>query len=488
MANIDKVQLEKIIDRYLQDEIPLSFLLEEYKLSFPQMKLLINRATSYTRKTDKLYADNPNLSYDNMPQEYIAIPHEIEEEYPFTNDQQIALFTKLESLKDAMPVVSKDMLKIIDDELIECQKDLEALNPEDIAKAEKIAGEIANMKQMDDDFEDIFRRNYITPQDFQRLDQVYTDYLREREKYSTLSAKRTEVVAELKTARRLTQEIEDIRADLTVHNIKLVNFCTRYFFSGIPLPQDEAQLYGVEGLVRAINGFDYKRGFQFSTYAVPTIVHTIERHFKEMTGYDWRDYCRKERIRYYRDEWRREIGDDSYEISARTLAESGLIALTEQEIANSDELLEPIVPLADAHEPYEDEEEFGKRKYPATFEDYSNLDTYADEHEIGVDDFEYKFIGRYINSTLIDVVMTLPVRNAQLIISRFGLDGTGYKTLEQVGKIFNVSRERARQIEAKGIRLLRHPSRSKQIKGLLDYFDETDQSISDLHSFGVPKK
>ena len=73
MANIDKVKLEQIIDKYLENEIPLSYLMETFDLTYPQMKLLINRATSYTRKTEKLRS-NYQLSQD-----YIAIPHEIKD-------------------------------------------------------------------------------------------------------------------------------------------------------------------------------------------------------------------------------------------------------------------------------------------------------------------------------------------------------------------------------------------------------------------------
>lgn len=478
MAEIDKVKLEQLIDKYLQEEIPLSFLMEEYKLTFPQMKLLINRTISYTKKTDYLYDNYPSSSYDNPPQEYIAIPHELEEQYPFSHDEQMALFKRLEELMENIPVASKDILVAIEEEIKRCQEALQAINLEDIVRAEKIAKEIEHMQENDDDFEDIFRRNFISPSDFQRLNTVYCEYLELRNRYSNLCSKKVESEADLKTAKRLSREIEDIRSDLVIHNMKLVNFCTRYFFSGIPLPQDDVQLYGVEGLVKAINGFDHKLGFHFSTYAVPVIVHTIERHFKEMTGMYWRDYCRKDFIRRYRDLYKKELELDDYKVSARTLAESGLVPLTEQEIMNSDKMIDGVAPLTDIQTPFDDEEEFGMRDYPSTFDDYSKVDSYSDSYEGHDDGIEREVVGRFINSSIMEVVMSLPVRNAEVLIARYGLDGSGGKSLRQLAKIYNVTPERIRQIEAKGIRLLRHPSRLKKIKGFLEYFDEDPNGLN----------
>lgn len=490
MANIDKVKLEQMIDEHLQQEIPLSFLMEKYKLTYPQMKLLINRANGYVRKTNSLYQNHPNPSYDNVSQSYIAIPHEVREEYPFCNEEQIELFKKLEELKNSVPVVSKDIIRMIEEEISNCQKALQEVNMSEIAKAEKVAQEIANMGVNGDDFEDIFRRNFLTPQDFQYLNQVYTNYLSLQEKYRTLREKRAEAENDLKTAKKMNREIEDIRTDLVVHNMKLVNFCTRTFFNGILLPQDEVQLYGIEGLAKAINNFDPKLGFQFSTYAVPTIVHTIELHFKEMTGLEWRDFCRKQMIRYYRDWYRNEISDESFELSAKALAESGLVPLTEKVIANNDKLIDQVVPLADIQEPFEDETEYGRRKFPATFEEYDSIDTYTDAYESGFDSIEKQFNEikiKDITDVILEVLTTLPVRNAQVLILRFGLEDGVQRTLHEIAQIFNVTDERIRQVEAKGLRLLRQPSRVHKLRGLVEYFDDVVE-LDDIPSIEGSKR
>lgn len=485
MANIDKVKLEQIIDRYLNSEIPLAYLMKEYKLSFPQMKLLINRVASYNRKIDDLYNNYPNASYNNAADSYIVIPHEVKEEYPFDNEEQISLFQRLDEIKESMPTISIDLIRIIDKEINECLKALQEFDKDQIAKAEKIAGEIANMQISGDDFEDIFRRNFITIKDFQYLNQIYTEYLQIKEDINILSAKKMEAEKDLKTASRLKREIEDIRTNLVTHNIKLVNYCTRYFFSGILLPQDEVQLYGIEGLIIAINRFDYKQGNQFSTYAVPIIVHNIQKYFKEMIGIDWRDFCNKESIRYYRDWYKKEIGDDNLVVSPRTLAQTGLVPLTEREIANNDKV-DRAVSLSDVQESFEDENSFGLRDYPATFTDYQSLDDYTDATEIGIDSLEKEFINKYIQGALIDVLKTLTAREAQILILHFGLIDGKERTLDEVGRIFSLSSEWIRQIEKKALRKLRHPKRIYQLKGLLSYYDE--KQSDELASLDKPKR
>lgn len=470
MANIDKVKLEQIIDKYLEQEIPLSFLTSEYKLSYPQIKLLINRANGYTRKTNHLYNDYPNSSYDNVSQSYISIPHEVVEEYPFDNEDQIALFKRLEELKNSIPPVSIASVRAIEEELSKCQRALQEMNTDEIVKAKRVAQDLANMEANGDEFEDVFSRNFLSPQEAHHLNQVYSNYLSMQEHYRILGERKVEAERDLKIAKKMNREIENIREELVTHNIKLVNFCIRYFFNSFLLPQDDVQAYGLEGLARAINGFDVNLNFQFSTYAVPTIVHTIQKHMQEMTGLKWEDFCRKEQIRYYRDLYRAEAGDESLELSPKELAESGLVPLTEKKIANNDTLIDMIVPLSDIQMPFEDEEEYGRRNFPATFEEYEQIDSYADTYEIGTEQNSLPL--ESINASLLEILESIPPRNAEALILRFGLLDGRTRTLAEVGKILNVTEERARQIEARGLRLLRHQSRTKELRGLKAYFDE----------------
>lgn len=491
MANIDKVELEKKIDSYLEREIPLSYLMEEQKLSYPQMKLLINRAISYNRKAESLNNNYPNASYDNISQDFIAVPHEMQEEYPFLNDEQIALFKRLKELQEKEPSITRDLFKTIDNEIHALEEQIKSYNPNDIARGEKVAIELDSMRANDDSIEDILRRNYLTTVDFMQLDKIFTSYLEKQQELELLKEKRKEAESEYKQSKRRQREIEDIREQLVTHNIKLVNFCIRYFFKGIPVDQQEIQLYGLEGLARAINGFDPSLGFQFSTYAVPTIVHTIERNFESLyPGYNWQDYCRKELINYYRDMYKKEANDETLEISARTLAETGLVSLTEKAIINNDKLIDRVAPLSDVQTPYEDESEFGKRKFPATFDEYDSLDKYTDETELGLDAMEDEIFTKYVHEELTKILSELKPNESQAIIMRYGLEDGVFKTYAQVGKILNLSRSRVREIVLHGFRSLRHPVRYRKVRGLLDIIKEVEniQDLEEFASIGISRK
>lgn len=490
MANIDKVDLEKRIDRYLEQEIPLSYLMEEMDLSPQQKRLLVNRALSYNRKIENLNNNYPNASYSNVSQDFIAIPHEVDEEYPFAGDEQIALFKRLEELQNTIPEITRELIKSLDYEIASCEKTLQEFNPDAIKKGEKVSQELESMQINDDSIEDILQRNFLTPQDFMRLDKVFTSYLETRQKYEALCENRKEATSEYAKAKKMQREIEEIRENLLTHNVKLVNFCMRYFFSGIPVDQEEMQLYGLEGLVKAINGFDPNKGFQFSTYAVPTIVHTIQRNFKSLyEGYTWHDYCRKEAISYYRNLYRQEAGDENLDISPRSLASTGLISLTAREIANNDELIDRIAPLSDVQNPYEDEEEYGKRKFPATQEEYDSIDQYIDETEIGLSTLESDFIKKHIQDVLPLILSELKPNYAQALILRFGLEDGVFKTYEEVGKIIHRSRGRVRELVVRGLRELRRPVRYRKVKGLLELLGEIEYSenISELSPTEKPK-
>lgn len=486
MAEIDKVKLEQIIDLYLKDEVPLVFLLETYQLTYPQMQLLINRTTSYTKKMDKLYDTYPNVSYDNVSQDLIAIPHEVPEDYPYKMDDHLNQFKRLRALQESLTLIDSKILEVIDEEIKRCKDELASISVDDINRAEKIISDIEQMKANGDDFEDIFRINFISPIDFQRLNDVYCRYLELQERYTTLLEKRLEAETDIKASKKIKREIEDIRENLVVHNIKLVNFCSRHFFSGIPLPQDEVQLYGIEGLARAINGFDVEKGYAFSTYAVPAIVHTIQRNFKEMTGLTWKDYCRKSFISYYRNLYKKEIGSEEFEISARMLAESGLVPLTEREIKKSDQLIDGVVSMSDAQEPFDDEEDYGLRDFPMSFDDYSKIDDYSDSFESSDESLEREFYDRYIKGILLEIVMDLPVKEADIVIRHYGLNGKEPMSLREIGRLYNVGPETIRQKEVRAIHRLRHPSRSKRLRGLLEVYDNNPDYLDGVGYPPVP--
>jgi len=103
-----------------------------------------------------------------------------------------------------------------------------------------------------------------------------------------------ETTSSLKEIASYQNEINTLREELIVRHIKLVNWTLKNFFNNIPLSSEDTQLFGIEGLVIALNNYDYKEGEDFSIYAISTIVSTIKKHFKELYGLTWHEYLTSE--------------------------------------------------------------------------------------------------------------------------------------------------------------------------------------------------
>lgn len=392
---LDKVKLEQTIDEYLINNIPLSLLTEKYDLTYKQIQLLLNRIKGFEMQTDKLSDTLGSYNTEDYSENYLVIPHEIIEKYPLKSINQIALFKRLEELKNLM---------------IEDQKENNP-NQENNSSKRKALYE---------------------------------------------------------------KEYQDIREELFVRNIKLVNWCIRNFFNNIPLPKEETQMYGAEGLVKVINGFDYTLGFQFSTYAVQTIVHHIERYFNELYGMDWQDFINKESIKYYRKLIREENPGRVTDVTPTELANTGLINLSARKIAGYDEMIDIILPFSDVNEEIEpDLKPTRANEMPMTFEDYDTIDAHEDRTSILDEDKDVDaFLDKNLRKDLLTSISTLTDREILVIKERFGLFGPP-RTLKEVGKMINVDIERVRQIEAKAIRKLRHPLRSRRLRPYIK-----DDSIS----------
>ncbi len=264
-------------------------------------------------------------------------------------------------------------------------------------------------------------------------------YLKEIGNYPLLTTE-----DEIELSKRIEQGDEEAKNRLTESNLRLVvSIAKRYVGRGLSF-LDLIQ-EGNLGLIKAVEKFDYTKGFKFSTYATWWIRQAITRSIA--------DQSRTIRIPVHMSE----IINRTYRVSRNLLQILGREP-TEQELA--DELKLPIEKVREVLKVSADPVSLDT---PIGEEDDSHLgDFIRDETVMGPEEAASYAILKDQITKLLD---TLTEREQRVLILRFGLQDGRSRTLEEVGKEFNVTRERIRQIEAKALRKLRHPSRAKLLKG-----------------------
>ena len=267
-------------------------------------------------------------------------------------------------------------------------------------------------------------------------------YLKEIGKVPLLTAEE-----EIELAKRMENGDEDAKKRLAEANLRLVvSIAKRYVGRGM-LFLDLIQ-EGNLGLIKAVEKFDYRKGYKFSTYATWWIRQAITRAIA--------DQARTIRIPVHMVETINKL----IRVSRQLLQELGREP-TPEEIAEEMEMSVDRVReiLKISQEPVSLETPIGE-------EEDSHLGDFIQDDNVPVPADAAAFT--LLKEQLVEVLGTLTEREQKVLRLRFGLDDGRARTLEEVGKEFNVTRERIRQIEAKALRKLRHPSRSRKLKDYLD--------------------
>ena len=267
-------------------------------------------------------------------------------------------------------------------------------------------------------------------------------YLKEIGKVSLLSADE-----EIELAKRMEKGDEAAKKRLAEANLRLVvSIAKRYVGRGM-LFLDLIQ-EGNLGLIKAVEKFDYRKGYKFSTYATWWIRQAITRAIA--------DQARTILIPVHMVETINKL----IRVSRQLLQELGREP-TPEEIAE-----EMDMPVDRVREILKISQEPVSLETPIGEEEDSHLGDFIQDDNVPVPADAAAFT--LLKEQLVEVLSTLTDREQKVLRLRFGLDDGRARTLEEVGKEFNVTRERIRQIEAKALRKLRHPSRSRKLKDYLD--------------------
>ena len=316
-------------------------------------------------------------------------------------------------------VTSADMLPPIDDD---------GISESDLSKIEEVSEEeINNTDALMDTFS---------------TDDPVRMYLKEIGKVPLLSPEE-----ELALAKRMAEGDEEAKKRMTEANLRLVvSIAKRYVGRGM-LFLDLIQ-EGNLGLIKAVEKFDYEKGYKFSTYATWWIRQAITRAIA--------DQARTIRIPVHMVE----TINKTIRVSRQLLQELGHDPSAEEIAEQMDMPVEKVRDILKiAQEPVSLETPIGE-------EEDSHLGDFIPDEDASEPSEAASF--SLLREQLEEVLDTLAPREKKVLELRFGIVDGRTRTLEEVGKEFNVTRERIRQIEAKALRKLRHPSRSKKLRDFLN--------------------
>ncbi|MBQ1311039.1 MAG: RNA polymerase sigma factor RpoD [Blautia sp.] len=349
---------------------------------------------------------------------------EYQEISDFFKDQPLDV-EHMEKVFDFLEASGVDVLRITeevpDDLMLEGDLDLDALTDEEDVELEQL---------------DLSIPEGVSIEDPVRM------YLKEIGKVPLLTAEE-----EIELAKKMEQGDEAAKKKLAEANLRLVvSIAKRYVGRGM-LFLDLIQ-EGNLGLIKAVEKFDYRKGYKFSTYATWWIRQAITRAIA--------DQARTIRIPVHMVETINKL----IRVSRQLLQELGREPTPEEiaeEMEISVERVREIMKIS--QEPVSLETPIGE-------EEDSHLGDFIQDDNVPVPADAAAFT--LLKEQLDEVLATLTEREQKVLRLRFGLDDGRGRTLEEVGKEFNVTRERIRQIEAKALRKLRHPSRSRKLKDYLD--------------------
>ena len=348
---------------------------------------------------------------------------EYQEINDFFKDQQLNV-EQMEKVFDFLEASGVDVLRITgseDEIMLDDDVDIEKLDDEEEVELDKI---------------DLSVPEGVSIEDPVRM------YLKEIGKVSLLTADE-----EIELAKRMEQGDEEAKKRLAEANLRLVvSIAKRYVGRGM-LFLDLIQ-EGNLGLIKAVEKFDYRKGYKFSTYATWWIRQAITRAIA--------DQARTIRIPVHMVETINKL----IRVSRQLLQELGREPTPEEIAEEMDMSVERVREILKiSQEPVSLETPIGE-------EEDSHLGDFIQDDNVPVPADAAAFT--LLKEQLIEVLGTLTEREQKVLRLRFGLDDGRARTLEEVGKEINVTRDRIRQIEAKALRKLRHPSRSRKLKDYLD--------------------
>ena len=362
------------------------------------------------------------------------------------SEQMDKVYDVLENL--GIDTAGDDFPPELEDDILPPVAELEEIPEEEIVDPNTLVDSFAIDDPVRMYLKEIGKVDLLTPEREVELAQAMGAGAAAKEQLAELEKSGGEIPAEtLKELKKAIKGGERAKQQLAEANLRLVvSIAKRYVGRGM-LFLDLIQ-EGNLGLIKAVEKFDYVKGFKFSTYATWWIRQAITRAIA--------DQARTIRIPVHMVETINKL----IRVSRQLLQELGREP-TPEEIAE-----EMNMPVDRVREILKISQEPVSMETPIGEEEDSHLGDFIEDDKVPVPADAAAFT--LLKEQLVEVLGTLTEREQKVLRLRFGLDDGRARTLEEVGKEFKVTRERIRQIEAKALRKLRHPSRSRKLKDYLD--------------------
>ena len=362
------------------------------------------------------------------------------------SEQMDKVYDVLENL--GIDTAGDDFPPELEDDILPPVAELEEIPEEEIVDPNTLVDSFAIDDPVRMYLKEIGKVDLLTPEREVELAQAMGAGAAAKEQLAELEKSGGEIPAEtLKELKKAIKGGERAKQQLAEANLRLVvSIAKRYVGRGM-LFLDLIQ-EGNLGLIKAVEKFDYVKGFKFSTYATWWIRQAITRAIA--------DQARTIRIPVHMVETINKV----IRVNRQLLQELGHDPSPEE---TAEEMGMPVEKVREilkiAQEPVSLETPIGE-------EEDSHLGDFIPDEDASEPSEAASFT--LLKEQLVDVLSTLTPREEKVLRLRFGIEDGRTRTLEEVGKEFNVTRERIRQIEAKALRKLRHPSRSKKLKDFLD--------------------
>ena len=370
---------------------------------------------------------------------------EVLESITLETEQLDKVYDVLENL--GVDTAEEDFVPELDDDVIPSTDELEDIPEEEIVDPNTLVDSFAIDDPVRMYLKEIGKVDLLTPEQEVNLAQRMGAGAAAKEQMAELEKSGEEIPEEmLKELKKAIKSGDRAKQELAEANLRLVvSIAKRYVGRGM-LFLDLIQ-EGNLGLIKAVEKFDYTKGYKFSTYATWWIRQAITRAIA--------DQARTIRIPVHMVETINKV----IRVNRQLLQELGHDPSPEE---TAEEMGMPVEKVREilkiAQEPVSLETPIGEEE-DSHLGDFIEDDTASEPSEAA------SFT--LLKEQLVDVMSTLTPREEKVLRLRFGIEDGRSRTLEEVGKEFNVTRERIRQIEAKALRKLRHPSRSKKLKDFL---------------------